>query len=50
MTKDGYKIVDFTQCKTCKHFDKPIKDGPCEECLDNPANLYSNVPVKYEKK
>lgn len=50
MTKDGYKLVDFTQCKTCKHYNTPINEAPCAECLEHPANLYSNMPVKYEKK
>jgi len=50
MTNDGYKLVDFTQCKTCKHFGKLMEEEPCSECLDHPANLHSNVPVKWEKK
>ena len=46
-----YKIVKFHEyCETCKHKDiNEVKD-PCNECLDNPGNLYSTKPVKYEKK
>lgn len=37
-------------CETCVH--KPLKgiEEPCNECLDNPVNLYSHKPVKYEEK
>lgn len=46
-----YKEVYFHMyCETCKH--KEVEDikEPCNECLDNPVNLYSHKPVKYEEK
>ena len=44
------KIVEFEKyCKTCKHKDVASKDGPCYECLDEPVNLYSHKPVKWEE-
>ena len=46
-----YKEVYFDQyCKTCEHADLKDTDKPCCECLDNPTNLYSHKPVKYEEK
>lgn len=44
------KEVYFDQyCKSCKHKDKGEVDDPCNECLDEPVNLGSHKPVKYEK-
>lgn len=49
--ENDYKEVYFDQyCKTCKYEKRPEKDEPCNECLDNPVNLYSNKPIKYEQK
>ena len=47
----NYKEVYFDQyCKTCKHEGLKDNEEPCNECLDNPANLHSHKPVKYEEK
>lgn len=46
-----YKEVYFDQyCKTCTHEKKKDSEDPCFECLDNPINLYSHKPVKWEGK
>lgn len=46
-----YKEVHYWDyCPTCKHKKKKAVDEPCNECLDNPTNLYSHKPVKYEEK
>lgn len=48
---EAYKEVHFHEyCESCVH--KQLKDieEPCNECLDNPVNLYSHKPVKYEEK
>lgn len=51
MQDDGKKIVEFDKyCKTCVHKDVKEKDEPCYSCLDEPANLHSHKPVKYEAK
>ena len=48
---DDYKEVYFDKyCKTCKHTKKTDIEEPCDECLDNPINLYSHKPVKWEAK
>lgn len=48
--EDNYKEVYFHQyCKSCKHFDKTEEEDPCFDCLDEPENLYSHKPVKYEE-
>lgn len=45
-----YKEVYFDEyCKTCKHKKVEDTDEPCCECLENPTNLYSHKPVKWEE-
>lgn len=49
--EDSYKEVYFDQyCPNCVHFDKAGCEDPCDECLSNPANVYSHKPVFYEEK
>ena len=43
-------IVDFTMCNTCKYFELSATDEPCNECLSNPVNENTRVPLKYEEK
>ena len=51
MDLNDYKEVYFGNfCKKCKHFDVKDNEEPCEECLDNPINLHSHKPVKFEEK
>lgn len=51
MSNEGYKEVYFNQyCKNCKHEKLKDNEEPCNECLDNPVNLYSHKPVKFEEK
>lgn len=51
MMEEIYKEVYYGDyCPTCKHKDKKENEEPCYECLDNPTNLYSHKPVKYEEK
>lgn len=48
---DSYKEVYFdTYCQNCIHFDKAGDEEPCNECLGEPANLYSHKPTKYVEK
>lgn len=46
-----YKEVEFWKyCEKCKHYGvEDIKD-PCNDCLDEPANLHSTKPVYFEEK
>lgn len=47
----GYKEVDYEKyCKLCEHKDTKEFEDPCNECLDNPTNLYSRKPIKYKEK
>lgn len=49
--EEGYKEVYFDEyCKTCKFKDLKEDKTPCDECLQEPANVYSHKPVKYVKK
>ena len=46
-----YKEVYFHKyCEKCKYKDVDDVKDPCNECLDEPANLYSHKPVKFEEK
>jgi hypothetical protein len=50
MNEDGFKEVYFHNfCKSCKHCNVEDVDDPCNECLEEPINLYSHKPVKYEE-
>ena len=43
-----YKEVYFHKyCEKCKYKDVDDVKDPCNECLDEPANLYSHKPVKF---
>jgi hypothetical protein len=45
------KEVYFDQyCKSCKHFDKMEEENPCNECLEEPVNVDSHKPIKWEEK
>ena len=43
------KIVDFSNCITCKWYPLSEYDEPCHECLNNPTNTNSRIPLNYEK-
>lgn len=46
-----FKEVYFdVYCAQCKHRDKTEVEDPCWDCLDNPVNVYSHKPVKFEKR
>ena len=50
MLDHEYKEVHFNEyCKLCKHKDVKDVEDPCNECLDNPINLHSRKPVKFEE-
>ena len=49
--EDTYKEVYFGEyCKNCKYFEKEQNEEPCDECLENPINVYSHKPVCWEEK
>ena len=48
---NDYKEVYFDQyCESCKHVKVKDVGEPCNECLDNPINLHSHKPIKWEEK
>lgn len=50
-TEEQYKEVYFNEyCSQCYFSDKKEEDSPCDECLEEPVNLYSHKPVKFKKK
>lgn len=36
-------------CKSCKHWAVSASNDPCNDCLGQPSNGDSHVPVYYEK-
>lgn len=51
MPDNEYKEVYFSKyCKTCKHKELKNNEEPCNSCLDEPINLFSHKPVKWEEK
>lgn len=49
MGDDGYKIVDFSLCRTCIRCNEPEDDDTCSECLNCPSRYASHKPLKYEE-
>lgn len=48
---DDYKEVYFdVYCNTCKYRDMNETKDPCHECLNEPVNIYSHKPVKWEER
>lgn len=46
-----YREVDFERyCANCKYQRNEETDSPCDECLEEPVNLYSTKPTKWEQK
>ena len=43
------KIVDFTWCLSCKHYELSEDEKPCCDCLNESSNEDSHRPVKYER-
>ena len=49
--ENQYKLVNFKKyCETCEHKNVNEVKDPCNECLENPANLNSEKPVCYKEK
>lgn len=50
MPDNQYKEVYYHNfCKTCKYEKYKNTEEPCNECLTEFTNLYSHMPIKYEK-
>ena len=48
--EDSYKEVYFgVFCRTCKYEKTDESEFPCHDCLNEPVNLCSHKPVKYEE-
>lgn len=51
MNHDDYREVDFNKyCVTCKYLEVDEVEDPCNECLDEPYNEYTDKPIKWEEK
>ena len=51
MDNQVYKEVYFHKyCDKCKHKKVEDHETPCTECLNEPLNLNTHRPVKYEEK
>lgn len=50
MDSTGMKEVYFDKyCKSCKHSSVAEDSNPCNECLSEPARVYSHKPIRYEE-
>ena len=48
---EGMKEVHFYEyCEKCEYNKLQDWEEPCNECLDNPTNLYSHKPVNFKSK
>ena len=51
MENEAYKEVYFDQyCKTCEYEKCKEEENPCDDCLNEPVNLYSHKPVMWKAK
>lgn len=51
MNEPKLKEVYFDKyCETCKHKDLADTESPCRECLDEPGNINTHKPTKWEEK
>lgn len=49
--EDHTKEVRFDiYCKKCEFKDKVETDDPCNDCLNEPANINSHRPVYFKEK
>lgn len=51
--RERKKIVDFSKCKECKHWQggkEDNYDSPCPDCLAFPENEDSSFPVFFENR
>lgn len=49
--QENWKEVYFNQyCPRCECFDCNDYEDLCNECLNNPMNLYSHKPVNWKEK
>lgn len=51
MDNDDYREVDFHKyCETCEYKEVEEVEDPCNECLDEFYNEYTDKPVKWKEK
>lgn len=51
MSELYFKHVEFDKwCESCKHYEKPESEPPCDECLDVPAREGSHKPEYWTSK
>lgn len=49
--ENEYKEVYFHEyCIKCKYRERSGQQEPCCYCMDEPLNLHSHKPVKFEEK
>jgi hypothetical protein len=42
------EVYYYEYCPYCVHKDKAEDEDPCYECLDNPVNIDSRKPMRFE--
>lgn len=47
---ENKEVFFFGYCKNCKYLSKRDEEEPCCYCLEEPFNINSHKPVKFEEK
>lgn len=51
MNENGEKFVNFRlYCPKCKNYEVAQDEEPCNECLENTVNVYSEKPINYKER
>lgn len=47
---ENVKIVDYElYCPKCKYIQEPESCDECNDCLNNPYNINSKKPIRFEE-
>lgn len=49
MENEEKEVQFYKYCPMCKYRDLHAVQEPCNTCLDNPVNINSRKPVKFEE-
>lgn len=50
ISEDQREVRFDLYCEKCAHKGVDDVKEPCNECLDNPMNVHTDRPIKYEEK
>lgn len=50
MDEDFREVRFDLYCRDCTHNEVPETESPCNECLEEPTNLYTYKPTGFKEK